>query len=116
MLSNSVAHGFGTSGGAFQDADRLFTFRHRYVEAVQGGRHEAVQANQIDQLIGSVLAESVDRQTVKWLGQDAAPDERIGEIEGDALLLASNRSASGRRPGSPAARLIPSRSATAICA
>jgi hypothetical protein len=33
------------------------TFGHWHVEAVKGHRHEAVEANEINQLIGSVLAE-----------------------------------------------------------
>ena len=40
---------------------QLFAFRHRYVEAVEGRGHKAVEAHEIDQLIGSVLTERVNR-------------------------------------------------------
>jgi hypothetical protein len=45
-----------------------FAFRHRYVESVQGRRDQGVEADQIDQLIGSVLAEGLEREAIKRLG------------------------------------------------
>jgi hypothetical protein len=43
-------------------------FRDRHVEAVERGGDKAVEPNQINQLVGAVLAEGLDRQTVQGLG------------------------------------------------
>jgi hypothetical protein len=57
-----------------------------HVEAVQGRRDQGVETYEIDQLIGSMLAEGLDREA-KRLGQGAAPHQRIRKIEGNAFLL-----------------------------
>ena len=45
-----------------------------------------VEADEIDHLVGRVLTEGFDGKPVERLRQDAAADELIGELVGDALL------------------------------
>jgi len=63
-----------------------FALRDRHVEAVQGRRDQGVESYEIDQLIGSMLAEGLDREAIKRLGQGAAPHERVRKIEGNAFV------------------------------
>src|SRR5471030_2016580 len=64
----------------------LFAFRYRDVESVEGGRDHSVQADQVDQFIGAVLAEGGHAEPVQRLRQHAAAHQRIGYIEGHAFV------------------------------
>jgi hypothetical protein len=44
--------------------------------------------SEIDQFIGAVLPERLDREAIKRLGQRTASNERVGEVEGHALIRA----------------------------
>src|ERR1700743_3798127 len=61
---------------------------NRDVEGVQGDRDQRIKADEIEQLVGAVLAEGRDREGVDRLGQDAAAAQRERGVVGDALLAA----------------------------
>jgi hypothetical protein len=66
---------------------QLLSFlRHRDVEAVEGQGDHAVEADEIDELGHTFEAELRDALFPGELGQDAARDERGGEVVGDLFL------------------------------
>src|SRR6516164_2306430 len=59
---------------------------YRDVESVEGRRDQAIEANEVDQFVGTMLPEGLDRQTIKRLWQRPTPHKRIGEIKQDAFI------------------------------
>ena len=93
---------------------QLLPFRNRHIEAVEGRGHEAVEAHEINELVGSVLTKGVNCKSIERLGQRPTPHELIRKIERDILFrgeVGRLQVCNKRRSG-----FIPSRSATAIWA
>jgi hypothetical protein len=55
---------------------RSLAFRDRHVEAVEGRRDEAVKANEVNQLIGTMLSKRFAGEAIERLRQRSAADKR----------------------------------------
>jgi hypothetical protein len=72
---------------AEDQSDRRFRgLRHRNIEAIQGYRNEAIEADQIAKFGRTMCAEGVDRSPVVQLRQHTAARERCGDIVSNGLI------------------------------